>query len=258
MTPDEPQSDLDLPPLYSATALGADRDPFVEAILRAEAGDGAGTFLWARRTDCIDFAVILEPDQPRDESLPVCLVAMVAMLDALGGVIEPTVAVTFGWPDRIDVNGALAGGLRFAAAPGDAPAWMVIAITIAVAGDLSDDSPGLNPDRTTLLDEGCGVVDVVDFMGRFGRHFMGWINRWREDGLDPVRQAWLARESGFGEETAIYTGNRRIAGRFAGLDDGGGAILEIDGAEQVFPLDAALQSGSWSRGDRLVAWHAVP
>ncbi len=258
MTPDEPQSEPNLPPLYSATALRANRDPFMEAVVRAEAGDPAGTFLWARRSDCLDFAVILEPDRPREESLPVSLVAMVAMLDALGGVIEPTVAVTFGWPDRIDVNGALAGGLRFAAAPGDAPAWMVIAITIAVAGDLSDDSPGLYPDRTTLFDEGCGVVDVVDFMGRFGRHFMGWINRWREDGLDPVRQAWLARESGFGGQTGIYIGNRRIAGRLAGLDGCGGAILEIDGAEQVFALDAALRSGSWSRGDLLVAWHAFP
>ena len=92
MTPDQPQSEPNLPPLYSAAALRANRDPFMEAVVRAEAGDPAGTFLWARRSDCIDFAVILEPDRPRGESLPVSLVAMVAMLDALGGVIEPSVA----------------------------------------------------------------------------------------------------------------------------------------------------------------------
>lgn len=256
------QADPELPPLYGGIALDAGRDPFEDAVGRAEAGDPAGTFVWSRRPDCIDLAVVLEPDLPRADSLPVCLVAMVAMLDALGGVIPPSIAVTFGWPDRIDVNGAFVGGLRLAVAPraatGDTPDWMVVAITIAVSGDVNDDSPGLHPDRTTLFDEGCGAVDIVDFMERFGRHFLLWINRWQEDGLTPVRDAWLARESGFGEETSIYANNQRIAGRLAALDDHGGAVLVIDGAERVFALDAALFPGSWSRGDLALAGHAVP
>jgi biotin-(acetyl-CoA carboxylase) ligase len=259
---DEPKQDPDLPPLYAATALRADQDPLDEAIDQARAGAPAGAFLWSRRSDCIDFAVVLEPDHPREQSLPVALVAMVAMLEALGGVMPPSIAVTFGWPDRIDVNGAFVGGLRVAVAPcaaaSDVPDWMVAAVTIAVSGDLSDDSPGLNPERTTLFDEGCGAVDIVDFSERFGRHFLHWINRWQEDGLEPVRQAWLARESGFGEETGIHFNNQRIAGRFVALDDRGGAVLDIDGAERVFSLDAALHPGSWSRGDLLLARHAVP
>ena len=117
MAQDEAKPDPNLPPLYAVRALRADLDAFVEAVGRAETGDPAGTFLWTRRSDYIDLAVVLEPDHPRAQSLPVCLVAMVAMLDALGGVIAPSVAVTFGWPDRIDVNGALAGGLRLAVAP---------------------------------------------------------------------------------------------------------------------------------------------
>ena len=36
------------------------------------------------------------------------------------------------------------------------------------------------------------------------------------------------------------------------------AVLDIDGAQQVFALDAALHPGSWSRGDLLLARHAVP
>jgi biotin-(acetyl-CoA carboxylase) ligase len=261
MMQDDSKADPDLPPIYAVKALRAGRDAFVEAVGRAEAGDPAGTFLWARRSDCIDLAVVLEPDHPRVQSVPVCLVAMVAMLDALGGVIEPSVGVTFGWPDRIDVNGALVGGLRLGVAPcaaaDDVPDWMVIGITIAVSGDLSDDSPGLKPDRTTLFDEGCGPVDIIDFLERFGRYLLHWMNRWQEDGLDPVRHAWLGRESGFGEETAIYFNRERIAGHFAKLDEFGNAVLDIDGAQRVFALDAAMQCGSWSRGDLLLARHAV-
>ena len=261
MMQDDSKADPDLPPIYAVKALRAGRDAFVEAVGRAKAGDPAGIFLWARRSDCIDLAVVLEPDHPRAQSVPVCLVAMVAMLDALGGVIEPSVGVTFGWPDRIDVNGALVGGLRLGVAPcaaaDDVPDWMVIGITIAVSGDLSDDSPGLKPDRTTLFDEGCGPVDIIDFLERFGRYLLHWMNRWQEDGLDPVRHAWLGRESGFGEETAIYFNRERIAGHFAKLDEFGNAVLDIDGAQRVFALDAAMQCCSWSRGDLLLARHAV-
>ena len=262
MIEDATFQDPGLPPLYSPTALRADQDPFAEAVGRAQAGDPAGTFLWSRRSDCIDLAVVLEPDHSREQSLPVCLVVMVAMVEALGGVVPPSIAVTFGWPDRIDVNGAFAGGLRLALAPcdstGDVPDWMVVAITIAVSGDLGDVSPGLQPDRTTLFDEGCGLIDIVDFMERFGRHFLHWINRWQEDGLAPVRLAWLARESGFGEATGIYFNHQRIAGRLVALDDLGGAVLDIDGAQRVFPLDTALHPGSWSLDDLSLARHAVP
>ena len=76
MAQDEAKPDPDLPPLYAVRALRADLDAFVAAVGRAETGDPAGTFLWTRRSDCIDLAVVLEPDHPRAQSLPVCLMAL--------------------------------------------------------------------------------------------------------------------------------------------------------------------------------------
>jgi biotin-(acetyl-CoA carboxylase) ligase len=124
-----------------------------------------------------------------------------------------------------------------------------VALFVAVMDDEDDMSPGLKADRTTLYNEGCGFIDIVDFMERFGRHFMYWINRWQEDGFEPVRDAWLARESGFGEETRVYSENRHISGRLVALDSQGGAVLETEEGKKTFPLGAALRSGSWSLAD---------
>ena len=54
---------LDLPPGYTLVALRELGDAFAHASeIAAEAG--AGTLVWVRRYDLVEFAVVLEPDEP--------------------------------------------------------------------------------------------------------------------------------------------------------------------------------------------------
>ena len=222
-----------LPPLYRAVVLDAAGDAFVEAQARACAGAEPGTLLWSARDDRLDCAVILEPEHPLSQSLPVHYVALLGLGDALGALLPPTVAVTFDWPDRVAVNGGTVGGVRLAAADADAaeaPAWMVVGAGLAMADD--DDAPGRNPGRTTLGAEGGAGVAPVDLVEAFARHFLVWLNRWQDDGFGPVRQAWLKRAAGSG-------------GRVAGLDDFGGLLLIEDGRTRTLDLRRALKRASW-------------
>ena len=239
--------ELSLPPIYRQVALGKQKDPCKEAARAARDGAADGTLFWSRRADRADCAVVLEPDQPRQTANLIAYVAMLAMSDALGALVPPVVSVTFGWPDRILVNGAVAGGIRLITAAGDdAPTWLVVGVTVQVTGDPNDDSPGREQHRTSLYEEGCGKVGAAELLERCARYFLNWVNRWQDDGFAPVKAAWLARAAEMGEPITLDLGGRQYAGTFSGLDDAGELVLDAPEAPKTVALAAALRSPTWS------------
>jgi BirA family biotin operon repressor/biotin-[acetyl-CoA-carboxylase] ligase len=242
----------DFPPLFRPFAVTPELDPFERCLGAAADGAEPGTLLWSSAEDTCECAVALAPEQPLEPSLPIVLVTELALGDALGALVPPVVAVTFGWPDRIEVNGAIAGGVRMAYAepssPQAIPDWMVLGIRLALRGGWAEgEEPGRRPDRTTLADEGCGEVTTVDLLEAFGRHFLAWINRWQEDGPATVQKAWLARATGLGRPVEVRVGGKTLGGTFSGLTEHGGMRLARDGVSQTIALNEAMRTPSWSR-----------
>jgi BirA family transcriptional regulator, biotin operon repressor / biotin---[acetyl-CoA-carboxylase] ligase len=238
------------PPLLRPFAVPSDLDPFEHGIKLAVEGADAGTVLWSIGQDVCECAVVLAPEQPREQSAPIVLVAMLGIADALGSLLPPAVPVTFGWPDRIELNGGVVGGVRCATAPTDTPdavpEWLVIGLRIAMRGPWSKtESRGDRP-RTSLAEEGCGEVTTVDLLEQFGRHFLGWIHRWQEEGMRPVQQAWLRRATGLGKQVDVRLGSHVRTGIFEGLTETGAMRLVKDGVAQTIALDEAMRVPTWS------------
>lgn len=185
-----------LPPVFRPLALDGG-DMLAAASSRAAAGAEPGTLAWAARRDRLDVAVVLAPDRPLAETRRVIAVAAVALADALDALGPPNLLVGFSRPDRILVNGAVAGILRFAAPPGTAeaevPEWAVVGAAVDVLGDPEDDSPGRHPDRTALREEGFGEVDAPALLESFARHFVSWLDIWDDAGFQPVLRIWERR-----------------------------------------------------------------
>ncbi len=239
------------PPMFRPFAVTPELDPFDRCLSVAAEGAEAGTLLWSIGQDACECAVVLAPEQPLEQSLPVVLVTMLAIGDALGALIPPVVAVTYGWPDRIEVNLGVVGGVRMANAettsPEDIPDWLVVGFGIAIRGKWADDrEPGDDVSRTTLQEEGCGEVQAIDLLEAFSKHFLGWINRWQEEGVEPVQKAWLARATGLGKEIEIEVGGQKRQGRFAGITETGAIRLVKDGVTQTIPLSEAMKVPTWA------------
>lgn len=237
--------------MFRPFAVTPELDPFDRAVSVAAEGAEAGTLLWSIGQDACECAVVLAPEQPLERSLPVVLVTMLGVADALGSLIPPVVAVTFGWPDRLEVNGGIVGGVRMANAEttdsGEIPSWMVLGFGVAVRGRWDDGpEPGAEVRRTTLEDEGCGDILTTDLLEAFSRHFLGWINRWQEDGIEPVRQAWMSRATGLAKTVEIETGGQRMQGTFSGLTESGAIRLVRDGVTQTISLDDAMRVPTWA------------
>jgi hypothetical protein len=183
-----PAPTLDLPPAYTLVAAPDVSDPFQHA-RKVAADEGAGTFVWGRRFDLMDVAVVLEPEEPLLSARGAFLLGMAALADAVGVHGIPDKAVAFGWPDTLYYDGARLGGGRFAAPEGcgdaETPAWLA---SKHGAGD-----PGLTPDSTSLEDEGFGPDATARIAESFARHLMAAFDTWREDGFARAGERYLGR-----------------------------------------------------------------
>ncbi len=231
-----------LPPIFNAFSIGAESDPFDRAVLLAKGETEAGTLIWSERTDVFQSALVLAPERSLEESLPVVLVGLLGMGDALGALIPPVISVTFGWPDRIEVNGGIVGNVRFDVAhtpnPTVVPDWLVIGFDLAHEGSWGRENNQAQH-RTTLLEEGC-EIDHLDLLEALSRHLLAWINRWQSDGIQPVQQAWMSRAPEIGKHVEIEIDGRVRQGTFKGLNDRGGIELVNQGRHQIVSLCEAL------------------
>lgn len=232
------------PPAFRPYAITADLDPFERAVEMADEGIEAGTLLWSARQDVFESAIVLAPESSLETSLPVVLAASLALGDALGALIPPVVAVTFGWPDRIEMNGGVVGKVRLIISetpnPTAVPDWLVIGFNLANVGHWQDGGQG-GQHVTTLTEEGC-QIELLDLLESFSRHFLAWINRWQGDGVQPVQQAWMSRTLDVGKSLTVDVGGRSRQGTFKGLTELCGIELVDQGRHHVIPLDTAIRT----------------
>lgn len=238
------------PPLFRPFAVTPDVDPFERAEGIAIEGAEPGTLLWSIGQDACECAIVLAPEQSLELSMPVVLVASLALGDALGALVPPVVAVHFGWPDRLELNGGVVGGVRMTWAPVESsdqvPDWLVIGFGVAIRGGWPDGEPGDDIRRTTLANEGCADIMSVELLEGFSRHFLSWLDRWQDDGVQPVRQAWLARATGLGREVDMTFGERTASGTFAGLTETAAMRLTRSGVNQTMPMFEAVRVPTWA------------
>src|SRR5262249_50978001 len=147
---------LELPPPFRLVTLREVGDAFAHAIAIAPEA-GAGTLTWVGRFDLVEFALVVEPDEPLSPAGRTFYAGMAALADALLVHAPPEKVIAFEWPDAVFVDGGLVGGGRLAW-PSDAtedtpPAWMVFGAMIRTVTTAAGE-PGLRPFAAALEDEG--------------------------------------------------------------------------------------------------------
>lgn len=186
---------LDLPPAFRLVSLREVGDAFARA-QEIAAEEGAGTLVWVGRFDLVEFAVVLEPDEPLRAARRALYAGMAALADALAVHAPPEKPIAFDWPDAIRVDGGLVGGGRLAwpanASEDKPPAWLVFGATVRTVA-MSDGTSGLRPIEAALEDEGFGDVGSGRLVESFARQLMVLIDAWQESGFGVVAQSYLTR-----------------------------------------------------------------
>src|SRR6266550_4622205 len=160
---------LDLPPGYTLVALRELGDAFAHG-REIAAQSGAGTLIWVRRYDLVEFAVVLEPDEPLTSARRALFAGMNAAADAIAAHCPPEREVSFDWPDTIRFDGGLLGGARLGwptgCAEDEVPAWLVFGIMLRAA-DMAHVEQVQAAAGVSLLSEGFEMVDTDAIIGSF-------------------------------------------------------------------------------------------
>jgi hypothetical protein len=211
---------LDLPPGYTLVALRELGDAFALGCqIAAEAG--AGTLVWVRRYDLVEFAVVLEPDEPLQSARRAFFAGMNALADAIAAHCPPEREVGFDWPDAIRFDAGLLGGGRLGwpsdCAEADVPAWLVFGVILRAA-DMVHVETVQATSGVSLLSEGFEMIDTDAIIESFARHLMTGFDRWKERGFEAIALDYLERlpEHKAGERRGIDVNGDLLVSRPAG------------------------------------------
>ena len=235
-----------LPPPYRLIALDSVGSTNVEARRLAQEGAEDGTLIWAREQTAgrgrsgkdwespvgnLYLSLVLRPDCSPQEAAQLSFIAALGLGEAVGSTAPP-MEVLYKWPNDVLINERKAAGILLESEIGADGAldWLVLGCGVNIASYPRETAfPA-----TSLRFEGAPAeLTEVVLLEAFGRHFLSWVNRWLEEGFEPVRRHWLQHAKGLGEAIDVRLPHETLSGRFADLDETGALLLELpDGAQR--------------------------
>ena len=188
---------LDLPPLFRLVTLREVGDAFAHATEIA-ADEGAGTLVWVGRFDLVEFALVLEPDEPllqarrahlrRHDGARRCARGACAAREA------DRVRLARRDPRRRRPGRRRAAGLADRRDEEEPPPWLVFGATVRTVA-MGEGEPGLRPLAAALEDEGFDGLGSGRLVESFARHFMVAVDAWQQEGFRAVARDYIARLS---------------------------------------------------------------
>jgi len=161
--------------------------------------------------------VRLRAGDPAAPSL--ALLAAVALHEVVS-IYAPATQIK--WPNDLLFNGAKLAGILLER-QGDA-------VILGFGVNLAHHPQGLDRPVTSLAALAGMAPEPGPFLEILSRSFSRWLARWREEGLAPVRRAWLEAAHPLGTALATSEGE----GLFDGLDEDGALRLRLaDGSLRV-------------------------
>ncbi len=151
-------------------------------------------------------------------------IAIAGTIESMGGAGR----VGLKWPNDVMIDGAKAGGILIdSGALGGGEVWVALAFGVNIAAAPAQlDQP--TSSLRMVLPPDAETPSPVEFFESLRLRLEAWAARLTTEGFGPLRQAWLARAHGLGQEARVMQGDREIEGVIAGLSPRG--ELELDTA----------------------------
>jgi BirA family transcriptional regulator, biotin operon repressor / biotin---[acetyl-CoA-carboxylase] ligase len=161
--------------------------------------------------------VRLRPDDPPAPTL--ALVAAVA-LHEVASAFAAGAGIEIKWPNDLMVAGAKLSGILLER--------LDDAVIVGFGVNLAD-HPGETARPATSFGALGGAPDPALFLEALAGSFARWVERWRDEGLPPIRARWLAAAHPPGTALSTHTASGAwVEGLFDGLEESGALRLRLD------------------------------
>lgn len=188
--------------------------------VRQTAGRGRLARAWASPAGNLHASTIvrLRPGDP--EAATLALVAAVALHEvaaAWAGAVADRLRLK--WPNDLLADGVKLGGILLERT-GDA-------VVAGFGVNLADAPDGLDRAATSLAALGVAAPDPALFLDDLAAAFARWLQRWRGEGIAPIRRRWLDHAHAIGTALRVAGAGGPIEGLFDGLDADGALRLRL-------------------------------
>jgi BirA family biotin operon repressor/biotin-[acetyl-CoA-carboxylase] ligase len=199
------------------------------AIVARQQTAGRGTFGrdWLAPPGNLNLSALLRPRMKAAEAAQWGLLAAVALIDALAGFLpQAQTLLQLKWPNDILLRGRKISGILIdsAATAGGDIAWLVIGFGVNLVA-----APAIAGRAVAALSEAIVPPSPEMLAEAILRQIDAWSLQWQNDGLAPVRAAWLRYAPPFDTPMQVARAGTRLHGVFAGLSDRGELLLRHDG-----------------------------
>ena len=181
-------------------------------------------------------SVILRPDVAPQRACEITLVAAVALAETIR---EAGVQATIKWPNDIQIDGRkVAGILTELSAEADRVAFIVLGMGVNLNSGLKDFPAEVAEIATSLSVVRGRAVPRALFTAALFTKLEGWLDRWADEGFEPVRLAWKRLSSTIGQEVMVRSENQELHGIAEDIDAHGALLLRVgDRLERVLAGD---------------------
>ncbi|MEQ1820707.1 MAG: biotin--[acetyl-CoA-carboxylase] ligase [Terricaulis sp.] len=189
------------------------------------AGRGRRGRAWTSHSGNLMATLLFTTDQPPPQIALLGFATGVALAETIDAIIGAGSA-QLKWPNDVFINGAKASGIMLdSGAVSAGQTWVALAFGVNLA-----DAPE-NIDQKTiairdLLPPDAPAPEPLGFLAALRPKLEGWSARIVSEGFEPLRQAWLRRAYGLGQEARVVQGEQTLEGRIVGLSSRG--ELELD------------------------------
>ncbi len=243
----------DLPEGYALARFGDIDSTNLEAVRQAEHGESGPIWIWAERQlagrgrmgrSWISergnlYATLLLPLNAGERASDLSFVTVLSVCDAAKACLpeKAHAKLKLKWPNDLLLGGEKTAGILLEQAGSSS-------VAIGCGLNLGNvPSSGARRPATGLTLHGADV-SASAALAHLALAMDHWLRVWRSSGFALIRQAWLERATGQGQDITVSQGGENLRGTFKTLDDVGALILELpDGREQkIFAADIELNS----------------
>jgi BirA family biotin operon repressor/biotin-[acetyl-CoA-carboxylase] ligase len=191
-------------------------------------------------------SLILRPEVSLLEAAQLGFVASLAVYDALGKIGPAGHQVQCKWPNDILLNKKKVAGILLESAGGAEskhPDWIILGMGLNVAWHPED----TEYPATSLRFEGWSNT-LEEVISTYTKSFLSWMNSWLDNGFASIREDWMRRCKGIGEEIEVRLEKENLIGIFEDIEEDGALRLNVNGKTQriaagdvFFPKNSSME-----------------
>ncbi|SCA55002.1 Biotin--(acetyl-CoA-carboxylase) ligase [Candidatus Terasakiella magnetica] len=205
----------------------------VVCALEQTKGRGRRGRTWVSEPGNLFCSILQKPNVILAEASKASFVSALAIYDAISEAVEGfDCDVTCKWPNDVLVDGYKVSGILLESQvipQSNELDWLIVGIGINLAH-----APAETPYP-------CGYINAYrekaitppEMLEILLKHFQLWFERWESLGFTAIRNAWLDRAKGVGEEITVNLSDEQLRGTFETLDAEGALVLRTKDGQRL-------------------------